>query len=202
MKVGNNLLFDNVNISFEKERINHILGSNGVGKSCFAKSTIGLLKYAGKIEGDSDISLIGSYSGVPQDFKLLDIRKILELHFNSNHIKSLCQLLNTSSIPNNIPIRKMSDGQKQKIKLLVFLASKPETIILDEFTSALDKNSSLEIYKFLNDYIKVKGTLIINITHNLSDVENMPGSYFYISNKKITKILDKDKIFDLYIKGE
>lgn len=74
LKINNKQLFENVNVTFNSG-INHLLGSNGVGKSCFAKSMIGLLKYSGNIEVDTDITIIGSYTGIPQDYKLLDIKK-------------------------------------------------------------------------------------------------------------------------------
>jgi len=199
LKVGKKQLFKDVNLTFEKGKINHILGDNGVGKSCFARSTIGLFEYTGTIKVDKPICLIGSYTAVPQDLKLLDILHILNLRFETTYVKKIFGLLNMSSIPDNICISNMSDGQKQKIKLLSFLSSAPDVIILDEFTSALDKNSSLEIYEFFNQYIDNK-KVIINITHNLSDLEKMPGNYYYISNMSISQVLDKETIFNLYIK--
>lgn len=199
LKVGKRQLFKNVNIEFEKGHINHILGDNGVGKSCFAKSTIGLFNYTGNIKTMSPVCVIGSYTGIPQDLKLLDVVHALKLKFDNDYIEYLFTLLNMANIPNDICISNMSDGQKQKIKLLSFLSSAPEVIILDEFTSALDKTSTLDIYEFFNKYIDDK-KVIINITHNLTDLERMPGNYYYINNMQISKIADKQTIFDLYIK--
>lgn len=96
----------------------------------------------------------------------------------------------------------MSDGQKQKIKLLAFLSADPKVIILDEFTNALDKNSSIDLYEFLMEYKKTHEAVIINITHNLSDLEYMEGKYYYINNLEITEIASKDEIVAMYIRGE
>ena len=41
LKVGNKTLLENINLSFKSNVINHILGSNGAGKSSFAKSCVG-----------------------------------------------------------------------------------------------------------------------------------------------------------------
>ena len=49
LKVGKKKLLENVNISFDKKYINHILGSNGAGKSSFAKTCVGMLEFEGKI---------------------------------------------------------------------------------------------------------------------------------------------------------
>ena len=73
-------------------------------------------------------------------------------------------MLKLGEVSNKLPLAKMSDGQKQKIKLLCFLASKPSIIILDEFTTALDKSSSLELYSFFNNYVKNKYLLFCSIT--------------------------------------
>ncbi len=201
LEIGNKKLFDNVSIEFKKGAISHLLGSNGVGKSCFAKSIIKHIKYSGKIETKESVILIGSYTGVPQDLSILNIKKVLEKNFSKKNIQKLSELLNLELIDNKLHINKMSDGQKQKIKLLSFLVPKPEIIILDEFTSAIDKSSCMGIYNFLEEYILINGTTVINITHNLTDVEKMKGDYYYINNKKIQKIENKDRLFELYING-
>lgn len=203
LKIDNNILIDNLNLSFKKNCINHLLGSNGVGKSCFAKSLVGLLDYSGKIEGNniSDIILISSKSNVPLDLTLKDIAKFLKIKFDKERVKYFFKLLNLENINQDLKIKKMSDGQKQKIKIFCFLISMPKIIILDEFTSALDKKTSIELYKFFNEFIRDNNVMCINITHNLSDIEYMMGDYYLFSNKTITQIDSKEEIIEKYIKG-
>lgn len=203
LKIDNNMLIDKLNLSFKKNSINHLLGSNGVGKSCFAKSLVGLLDYSGKIEENniSDIVLISSSSNVPSDFTLKDIIKILRLKFEKKRVEYFFNLLNLKNIKQDLKIKKMSDGQKQKIKIFCFLISMPKIIILDEFTSALDKKTSLELYTFFNEFIRENNVMCINITHNLSDIEYMMGNYYLFSDKTITEIESKEKIIEKYIKG-
>lgn len=202
LKVGNNQLIDNLNISFPNKMINHLLGNNGVGKSCFAKSCLGMIPYTGKIEDMSDKAVvISSYSNVPSDFMLSDIVNILEKRFSNKKVAYFWELLNLNTIPKRLKIKKMSDGQKQKIKLLCFLIPSPKIIILDEFTSALDKSSTLEIYNFMNSFVEQNNVTCINITHNLSDIEYMPGNYYFFKDKSIVKIDSKQDIIDAYIKG-
>ncbi|SFU85021.1 putative peptide transport system ATP-binding protein [Clostridium sp. DSM 8431] len=202
LKVGNKILLDNLSISFENKVMNHLLGSNGVGKSCFAKSMVGMIPYTGIVEDIEDSPIvISSYSNVPLDFKLPDIIKILEKKFDKKRIDYFYKLLKLDSISKEIKIKKMSDGQKQKIKLLCFLMPLPKVIILDEFTSALDKKSCLEVYSFLNDFVKDNDVTCINITHNLSDVEYMPGKYYLFNDRKIQEFDSKDNIISAYVKG-
>lgn len=201
LKVGNKTLLENINLSFKSNVINHILGSNGAGKSSFAKSCVGMLKYEGKISGNSGAILIGSGSNVPSEFTIDDLLELLKKRFEPQKVKGLYDLLKLNTVSGKLQIKKMSDGQKQKIKLLAFLSEDPKVIILDEFTNALDKNSALDLYHFFNEYNKMHDVVIINITHNLSDLEYMEGKYYYICNRSITEVETKEEIINLYVRG-
>lgn len=202
LKVGNKILFENVNVVFDKKVISHVLGCNGAGKSSFAKTCVGMQEFEGRIRGNSSAILIGSGSNVPLEFTIHDIVGLLKKKFTPQKIDRLCDLLKLEKIPENLQIKKMSDGQKQKVKLLAFLSAEPKVIILDEFTNALDKASALDLYSFFNAYNKINDVVIINITHNLSDLEYMAGRYYYIHNRGITEIESKERIVELYMKGE
>lgn len=202
LKVGNKTLFEDVNLSFSNRIINHVLGSNGAGKSSLAKSCVGMLKFDGEIIGIDKAILIGSGSNVPSEFTINDVVSLLEKRFDSKKINRLYNLLKLNRVSNKLQIKKMSDGQKQKVKLLAFLSADPEVIILDEFTNALDKNSALDLYHFLIEYIKINDAVIINITHNLSDLEYMEGKYFYIRDLNILQLNTKSEVVDLYMRGE
>lgn len=195
LKIGKKELLNNVNVIFENGKIHHILGGNGVGKSSFAKTTIKALPYKGDIITNNKILLIGSYTNLPKD---LTIKNILEINKDKmNNI--LYDMLDISNININYKLSKLSDGQKQKIKLLFFLSTEPAIIILDEFTSALDKKSMMETYKFINEYIKKYNITIINITHNLIDLENLDGKYWYMKNKTILEYTNKESIINDYV---
>ena len=186
-------LLSNVNIEFSKGTISHILGKNGVGKSVFAKDLVLSRK---------DIAVIASYSNLPSDITMKELKALLLKKFNKEKIEYLCKLLNTSNIDSNIILKKLSDGQKQKLKILTFLLFDKDIIVLDEMTNALDKGTK-EIYQFFNSYsMKNPNKIIINITHNLSDLSNMKGNYYLFSNYKIAKFDDKEELIKIYIDGE
>ncbi|WP_373219345.1 ATP-binding cassette domain-containing protein [Ruminococcus sp. 5_1_39BFAA] len=202
LKVGNKTLFENVHVEFEKKVISHVLGCNGAGKSSFAKTCVGMQKFEGQIKGNNSAILIGSASNVPLEFTIKDVVYLLKRKYAPRKVDGLCELLKLEKIPGNLQIKKMSDGQKQKIKLLAFLSAEPKVIILDEFTNALDKNSALDLYHFFDAYNKISDVVIINITHNLSDLEYMAGRYYYINNRNIREIESKEQIVELYMRGE
>ena len=193
----------NVNVTFSEGKISHMLGKNGTGKSCFAKSVMGVFSYKGSIQTDArNIVVIGSYSNIPLEMKVKDMIQIVNAKYDRKIVSVLEQKLQIHKIPCNNRLKNLSDGQRQKVKLLFYLASEPEVIILDEFTNALDKESCMDIYGFLNEYLlENKKSVIINITHNLADLEYMTGDYYLIDNKDIQHISKKEDIIERYIKG-
>lgn len=198
LAVGKKKLFSNVSINFEGGTVCNILGGNGVGKSCFAKSLIGMLDYDGQVIYQGSLCVIGSYTNVPYDLTISDLIKILKRSKAISEINELYDLLRIKEIDHFLKIGKMSDGQKQKIKLLSFLSSNPDIIILDEFTASLDKKSMLDIYNFLQQYQVKRKVLIINITHNILDLENLNGKYFYVTQNTIIQYSDKKKLLEDY----
>ncbi|PZP88198.1 MAG: hypothetical protein DI572_12600 [Staphylococcus epidermidis] len=119
---------------------------------------------------------------------------------SNDDFKKIYKILNIDNIPLNVLIKNLSDGQKQKLKFLSFLLEDNSLIVLDEVTNALDKKTVNEIYSFLNDFIMNNPSkTILNITHNLSDLSNLPGKYFNFKNKKIEEYEAKEKLIDDYI---
>lgn len=195
-------LLENVNVDFKSKTINHILGKNGTGKTCLAKAIVGAMKFEGNIEyANKKTCVIGSYTNLPLDLTVKDIIDVTKQKFNIKIVEQLIEKLDIQEIPPNNKVKHLSDGQRQKIKLLFFLATQPEIVVLDEFTNALDKKSCFDIYSFLNEYIKTSNTTIINITHNLTDIEYLEGAYYLIENKNILSNMTKEKVVNAYIKG-
>ncbi|MHC3835597.1 peptide ABC transporter ATP-binding protein, partial [Streptococcus thermophilus] len=104
------------------------------------------------------------------------------------------------NVPNNIPLKKLSDGQNQKIKLYILLSRNKEIIILDEITNALDKATVNEIHIFLQKYSKKHPEkIIINISHDLSDIRTLHGNYFIIDNQRLYQISTADEAIKWYL---
>lgn len=193
LNIKNKKLLTDVNVEFSDGKINHILGKNGVGKSIFAKSLM---------LDNENITVIGSYSNVPEDITFNELKKVLIKKFGSDKVERLCSILNISNIDEKTILKKLSDGQRQKIKIIVFLLFDKDIIILDEVTNALDKTTSNEIYNLFNAYIKKNPKkVILNITHNLSDLNNMDGEYYLFEDYDIKKYSNRKELIDLYING-
>lgn len=193
LSIKNTELLANVNVEFSEGKINHILGKNGVGKSMFAKKLM---------LDNENIIVIGSYSNVPEDLTFREVKKVLVKKFDSDKVEYLCSVLNISNIDEKTILKKLSDGQRQKIKIIVFLLFDKDIIILDEVTNALDKTTSNEIYDLFNTYIKKNPQkVILNITHNLLDLNSMDGEYYLFEDCDIKKYSNKKELIDSYVNG-
>lgn len=194
LHIGKRELLKDVTIAFEEGKIHHILGQNGVGKSIFAKD----LMYQ-----SDDAILISSYSNIPDDITYADLLQLLCKKFDIVKVNRVGAILDLKNINPKLVIRKLSDGQKQKLKLLTYILFDKSVIILDEMTNALDKGTTNEIYNFLKEYSqKNPDKTIINITHNLSDLKQMVGCYYLFEDQSLQRIDSMEGVIQQYIGGE
>lgn len=106
------MLLENAHLQFQPGAVNHILGKNGVGKSRLAKDLI--LNLSGSIPHTipSKITVISSYSNIPDDITAKVLLKILRRKFDINMMERLISMLNIGNINENILIKNLSDSMK------------------------------------------------------------------------------------------
>ena len=197
--VGKKVLLKETELAFEKGKINHILGRNGSGKSQLAKDFL----LNGGRNFSSDISsntlIISSYSNLPRELTINDFHKVIPWELS----KEIYDLLDIKSIDSSIKLKHLSDGQNQKVKLYVLLSLNKDIIILDEITNALDKTTVGEIHLFLQNYIdNHPDKIIINISHDISDIRLLIGNYFVIDNQKLNKVPSSEHAIKWYLGEE
>lgn len=196
LKIGNRILLENTNLDFEEGEINHLLGRNGSGKSQLAKDFI--INRGNYFSNDiyEDTLIISSYSNLPSDVTINDLERTIPWKLS----KEIYQLLNINQISKTVKLKQLSDGQKQKVKLLVLLSLDKHIIILDEITNALDKKSVDEINVFLQNYIQYyPEKIIINISRDINNIRSLKGNYFLIDNQKICKVDTLDDAISWYL---
>ena len=87
---------------------------------------------------------------------------------------------------NHFP-NQMSGGQKQRVAIARALITKPEIILADEPTGALDSKTSVEVMQLLKQLNKQQGITIIVVTHE-GGVANETDKIIHIKDGMIGQI--------------
>lgn len=167
-KLGGQEILKGVSFHVEQGTIFGIVGPSGAGKSTLFRCLSGLLKPdQGEILGTKHLGIVF------QHFPLLKSKTVLEnvllpLHIQGKDPLSALEALQQVGITHlkdRYPAQ-LSGGQKQKVAIARALASKPHALLLDEPSSALDPQSTKELWELLKN-LSHQGLTIVIITHEM-----------------------------------
>jgi len=103
-------------------------------------------------------------------------------------LKDIAKRIN--SYPN-----ELSGGQRQRVMIAMSIANKPDLLIADEPTTALDVTIQLQILKLLKSIQKNMNMSILFISHNLSVVQKIADYICIMKEGNIVEQNTKDNIF-------
>ncbi len=172
-----------VSLSVNAGEIFGFLGPNGAGKSTTIRVLTGFLKASAgtarvlKHDCWRDSTLvrqqIGYVSGDVRLYPWLTLRRGLQL---VGEIRQMdlsrygMELAERFRLEPNLPVRKMSRGNRQKTALVLALAHRPQLAILDEPTSGLDPLIQDVLAETLREMAD-EGRTVFFSSHTLSEVE-------------------------------
>lgn len=182
-KIKNTTVLKDISYTFTEGKIYGLYGRNGSGKTMLLRSISGLIvPTEGSIFIDDkqlhkDISFPSSLGLIIESMELLPqydaftnlkiLSKIKNVANDEDIITALDRVGLTSSI--NLKVKKYSLGMKQRLNIAQAIFEKPNIILLDEPTNAIDESGVQQVYKLLQEE-KERGAIIIIASHNKDDI--------------------------------
>ena len=101
------------------------------------------------------------------------------------------------------PIEFLSGGQRQALSLLMATLKRPELLLLDEHTAALDPKTSVALMELTNDFVSKDHLTALMITHHMEDALKYGNRLIVMKDGQIIQDLNKNekakmKISDYY----
>jgi peptide/nickel transport system ATP-binding protein len=102
---------------------------------------------------------------------------------------------NAVALLNDYPMQ-FSGGQKQRIMIAMALAGKPDVLIADEPTTALDVLVQAQVLALLNELKTTRGMALLLITHDLAIVKQMADEVVVMQAGRIVEHAPAAQFFD------
>lgn len=203
---------DNINFEVEKGEFVIILGPSGSGKSTLLNILGGMDRASsGNYYVDGlDITKLNNkkltkfrrenigfvfqfYNLIPNLTAFENIEIATELVNDKIDASEAIKMVELENRKSNFPYQ-LSGGEQQRISIARAIAKKPQLLLCDEPTGALDYKTSKLVLKLLYDICKNTNTTVILITHN-NAIADMADKIIEIKDSKIKKItINENKI--------
>ena len=204
---GRKELFKNINISVNKNECIAIVGESGCGKSTLGQVLQKFYPFEnGTIIVNNQFNLTNINTEdwrniigvIPQDITIFSENVITNILLGKEdtpeNIEKFCNQYGFTEFVNSLPQGfatilgeegiNLSGGQKQIISLMRVLYKKPQLLLLDEFTSAMDRKTEKFVLNLLK---KLKSEItIIFISHRLHSLPQVADTIYVLENGVIS----------------
>ena len=210
---------NNINLKVEKGEIVAFVGPNGAGKSTTIKMLTGILhptsgniKVAGLNPSRERQKLaykigcmFGQKSSLWMHLPAIDTYKLYGAMYDipkdelGKRIDEVVNMFELNEIV-NIPVRKLSLGQRMICEIAAIMLHKPEILFLDEPTIGLDIVVKEKVRNAILKANKESGTTIFLTSHDLGDIEKLCDRIIIIDNGSIIKDESLENLKKDYLK--
>ena len=198
-----------VDLTIPRGSVTGLLGKNGSGKSTLLKCLLGLLKTSSgnvRILGEEPWHLSAEAKArlgyVAQEVSLyawMRVRQIIEytaaFYPSWNH-DFAHDLARRWELPTEDRVGPMSQGQQQKLALVLALAHEPDLLILDEPVASLDPSARREFLATLLEVTRDQNRTVLFSTHITTDLERVADHVAVLQEGKIVYHDELDNLKD------
>lgn len=196
VKFGNIKALDGVDFKVHQGEIIFLTGVSGAGKTTLLKTLFGLVE---PTEG----RILRPH---PKNIFTAPIFQDLKLHQDQTCEKNLLQAYDPAVYKNrkefdsdllelakvlgvqsrlDLKIRDANGGLKQKIAFMRALLTRPDVLLADEPTAALDFENARKMFDILNLYNVKQGLTVVWATHNKELVKNFTGRMVHMDKGRL-----------------
>jgi zinc transport system ATP-binding protein len=198
-------VISNITFSVEKGTYLGIVGPNGSGKSTLIKCILGILQpEQGRVElFGKPLDRFRHWAKIgylPQRLNALNthfpgtVEEIVQMGLPKKDAVTLRRTLETMAIGHLASrlIGELSYGEQQRAMLARALMRRPQLLIFDEPTTALDPETREIFYALTKTLNHREGTTIILITHDIGIIGQYAQNLLYLDKKVIFSGTFKD----------
>ena len=197
-EMKSNIILDNINLEFE-------CGHNGSGKTMLLRAIAGLIQTDhGEIMIDEKI-LHKDIDYPPEMGLIIETPTFFKYYTGMENLQYLAEIRNKIS-QNDITealkrvrldpndrrtVAKYSLGMKQRLAIAQAVMEKPQFILLDEPTNALDPDAVIQFKKMMTEE-KRRNACIIIATHNHQDIDELFDEKIYLNSGRVERVEKND----------
>ncbi|MBU8915240.1 ABC transporter ATP-binding protein [Bacillus sp. FJAT-29953] len=203
-RYGKDFTVKNVSLTFETGKIYGLLGPNGSGKSTTLKMITGLVyPDLGQVEVNGEevtrrisqkVAYLTELDMFYPSFTVGNMVEFYASQFTDFDVSKAEQLLQDMKLDSAKKIKRLSKGNRGRLKLVLALARKAPVLLLDEPFSGLDPMVRDSIVKSLVSYINFDEQTVIIATHEIDEIEPLLDEAIIILNGKI---IEQENVEDL-----
>ena len=163
---NNKPILSNLNLKLEFGGKYVIIGANGVGKTTFIKTMLGIIK---EVSGSIKLAPYNNILYYAQEEQIEDITPIeyIRRRYPNMDNTQIRTLLGTYGLTGKLAVescKELSGGEASRLRFALLSLQSSNLLVLDEPTNHLDKNSKEALFKAIEEY---PGTVIL-VSHEAS----------------------------------
>ena len=191
-RYGDREALKDVSMSAGSGDIVAIIGPNGAGKTTLLSILAGIQKP----DGGEVVAPEGGIGWVPQQSALygkLTVAENLRLFARLEHCPDVDQVVDQMLEQTDLreraddQVSTLSGGNRQRVNIAIGLLARPDALLLDEPSAALDPRQRERLWRFISA-LADQGTTVVFSTHNVAEAER--------HSRRILVLADGDLLFE------